>query len=278
MKYIHETYDSISQLIQTVNSRPVNSVFKHSSRSSRTNGRDFTGTSSYGEAEGLLKDGWDGPVKDLKAEISKLYAKANVVTTKARPRNSVVGYAPCVPAAILGLPESMIATEKVPSKVKAVTIVYANSAVGSVGASKFTKAGAVVLKLVNDLELKGYRVRLLCEFWSSECGDENAVGRVSIKDWRQPLDLKKIAFPIAHPSMMRRIGFSYVETHPGLRASWSGGYGYTTGNKKSYEQMVSEFKKNGLLTENEYYITMQLVEKCNYDSERVMKKAGITLK
>lgn len=279
MKYIHETFDGLDKLLQAIDSRPVNSVFKNKELSSHTGSKNFTGTSSYEEAADLVRNGWDEPVKDIKAAQKALQVKSNVVTQKARPRNCVVGYAPCVPAAILGLPESMIATERVPSKVKAVTIVYANSGNCGVKSEKFVKAGAAVLKLVNDLELKGYRVRLIVELFSAIQGDETIVCRATVKDWRQPLDLKKIAFPIAHASMLRRIGFKWLETVNGIKNyGWPSGYGYPLSNDKTCKQINELYIREKLLSENEYYINMKQVEADGYDTEKLMKSVGMTLR
>jgi hypothetical protein len=264
-------------MLQVISNRPINGVFKGREESSKTGSLSFTKTKSYDEAVDLVRNGWDEPVKDIKAAQKALSVKSNVTTQKARPRNSVVGYAPCVPAAILGLPESMVATERVPSKVKAVTIVYANAGNCGVKADRFVKSGAAILNLVNELELKGYRVRLICEAICAEEGDETIVVRATVKDWRQPLDLKKIAFPIAHPSMLRRIAFRWVETTPEIRhRGWPSGYGYPVSNKKSHTQISEMYRKNGLLGDNEYYINLQLAEEKGYDTEEIAKAAGMT--
>lgn len=280
-KYFYETFDSITQMLATLEKRPANAAFARKSElsSNETGNLKFYGTKSWEDAEELIRYGWDEPVKELKSELSKLQARSNVTTQKARPRNSVVGYAPCVPAAIMGLPESMIATERVPSKVKAVSIIYANTDAGGARRSEYIKAGAAMLKLVNELELKGYRVRLVCEFKAAIEGREVHVCRVVIKDWKQPLDLKKIAFPIANPSMQRRFGFRHLETVPGLTSSsWTGGYGGNLARTWEYDRQVREYKANGLLKEGDYFASKQIIEDCDYDTERLMKRIGMALK
>ena len=277
-KYISESFNSIDAMLRTIEKRPVNKVFKYHECSSENEGSSFSGTSSYKEAVELMKGGWSEPTKDLKAEASALKVKANATTQKARPRNAVVGYAPCVPAAIMGLPESMIATERVPTKIKAVTIVYASCDNAGTTTKQFLKAGAVILKIVNDLELKGYRVRLICEFYAAQKNNERLVGRVTVKDWRQPLDLKKIAFPIAHSSMLRRVGFKWIETQPEISQPWYSGYGRAIASEEdSYEDVVKAYKENGLLCDNEYYTSLQMVAACEHDSAAVMKRAGMSL-
>lgn len=278
MKYYFDVYKGIDDLLRKIESRPVNTVFKDATLSSNSENAKFSGTANYQEAVELFKSGWEDPVKDLKAEVKAANIRTNVTETKHRPRNSVVGYAPCVPAAILGLPESMIATERTPSKIKAVSIVHSVCANAATKTQEFLKAGAAVLKIVNDLELKGYRVQLDCEFDASVCGQETTVARFRLKDWRQPLDLKKLTFPMAHASMLRRIGFRHTETHPGIKYSgWTGCYGRALSSDMNYKQQVAMYKKQGMLAENEFFITLDMAKKNGYDTEKIMKQAGMKL-
>ena len=171
----------------------------------------------------------------------------------------------------------MIATERTPQKIKAVSIIYCSDASGSTPTKEFLKCGAVVLNIINELELKGYRVRLVNEFTGAKRGDEALISRVVLKDWRQPLDLKKITFPLAHSAMCRRFSFRYTETQPELRNSgWRPGYGTSLG-MKGYDKVVNTYKKEGLLTDNEYYLNLQMVKENDYDMQKVMEQAGMKL-
>lgn len=279
MKYFVETYDSIDKMLLTFDKRPVNAAFEGRHCSSKESGdARWRGTESYEEATDLIQHGWEEPLKDLKESIKTVGIKTNVTTQKIRPLNSVVGYAPHIPNAILGLPESMIATERTPSKVKAVTIIYSSDSNAGTSKKTFLDAGAVVLKIINDLELKGYRVRLVHEFCAAQSGDEAIIGRVSLKDWRQPLDLKKLTFPLANAAMIRRFGFRFTETVPGIKGSWAGGYGSAMNAISDYDRVCERLRKEGLLSDNEYFINISLVKRCSYDSEAVMKAAGMTMK
>lgn len=277
MKYICETFNSIEQMITVLDKRSPNKIWEGKSQTSNDEGGGFLGTKTYADAVELIKKGWEDPVKELKTAQTALRVKANGSTLKTRPRNSVVGYAPCVPAAILGLPESMIATERTPQKIKAVSIIYCSDASAGTATKEFLKCGAVVLNIVNELELKGYRVRLVNEFTGAERDNEALISRVVLKDWRQPLDLKKITFPLAHSAMCRRFSFRYTETQPELRnTGWRPGYGRPIGSR-GYAKVVEAYRKEGLLTDNEYYLNLQMVQKNDYDMQKVMEQAGMKL-
>jgi hypothetical protein len=170
----------------------------------------------------------------------------------------------------------MIMTEKTPSKVKAVSILFSMSVTADYTQEQILNAGIVVLNIVNDLELAGYRVKLDVEFFGSASGHDVSSARVNVKDWRQPLDLKKLAFPISHPSMFRRFGFHWLETQPKLTNSgYASGYGSSMW-KENYEKALEIFKESGMLDKNEYLITTYLCINEKYDKERIIKRCGLT--
>lgn len=279
MAYFVETYDSVEHMLRLFD-RPENAAFKGKHLSSKEDGSaSWNGTETYAEAVDLIRNGWEEPLKELKEAIKSVGIKTNVSTEKVRPRTSVVGYAPHVPNAIRGVPECMIGTERVPQKVKAVTIIYSSDANGGLSQQDFFNAGAVILKIINDLELNGYRVRLLHEFCAAKRDDEKIVGRVTLKDWRQPIDIKKLTFPLANAAMIRRFGFRFTEVIPGIKGSgWAGGYGGALNSLLDYKQVCEEFRKNKLLNDNEYFINIKLIRECKHDSDKVIEAVGMVLK
>lgn len=279
MAYFVETYSSVEHMLRMFD-RPENAAFAGKDLTSKEEGSaSWRGTKTYAEAVELIRNGWEEPLKELKAAMKNVGIKPNVTTETVRPRTSVIGYAPHVPNAIQGIPESMIGTERVPQKVKAVTIIYSSDANSALSHEDFFKAGAVVLKIINDLELNGFRVRLLHEFCAAQKGSEKIIGRVTLKDWRQPIDLKKLTFPLANAAMIRRFGFRFTEVIPGIKEKgWVGGYGGALNSLLDYKQVCEEFRKNKLLNDNEYFINIKLVRECKHDSEKVIEAAGMVLK
>ena len=60
---------------------------------------------------------------------------------------------------------------------------------------------------------------------------------VKIKDYNETLDLQRLSFPIAHPSMFRRFGFRVTESVEGLKSTnWP--YGYGRSIETDQEQML----------------------------------------
>lgn len=269
-----ERFENLTQMIRTIESRPNNKVFVGRS-DSKSLDYDFTRTHSYDEALKLLENGWSEPLAEIKKGVAAGF-KANGTSTKNRPQTGIVGYAPCVPNALLGLPNSMISTERVQTKVKACTILFSMSVTAGYSQEKILKAGIVILNIVNDLELAGYRVKLDVEFFCSKAGNDIASARVTVKEWRQPLDLKKLCFPISHPSMFRRLGFRWLETYPNLtNEDFRGGYGSSM-FKEDYANALKTFKDCGMLDKNEYLITTYLCMNKDYDKASIMKECGLT--
>lgn len=274
-----ERFENIAQMLHAIESRKENSVFSGAILTSKQHDSSFTRTKSYEEALDLVSKGWEEPLEEIKKGVSNNF-RSNTTLNKSRPQTGIVGYAPCVPNAILGLPNSMIMTEKTPSKVKAVTILFSMSVTAGVSQSDILKAGIVVLNIINDLELAGYRVRLDVEFYgagntSSSTPNRICSARVNVKDWRQPLDLKKLAFPISHPSMFRRFGFRWVETYPKLTdGSYRSGYG-SSHFKNKYDNAKKIFEENGLLDKNEYLITTYLCINKDFNKKEISKACGL---
>lgn len=272
-KMVYEYFDSIRDFVSAITTRkPRNSYYNNSHDPEQgKRGRGFFGTESFDAAMNLLKNGWEEPLDEIKKGVNANF-KSNTVRNKNLPRTGIVGYAPCVPNAILGLPNSMISTERTPTKTKVITIVYAISVTADITAKQLRKAGVNVLNIINNLELAGYRVRLNVEFVSTMINGVLHTVRVNVKDWRQPLDLKKLAFPIANPSAFRRMGWRWLETSP---QTVSCDYG-SSNFKEDYENAVETYKRRNLLPQNEYLITSYLCFESNHDETKITETCGLS--
>ena len=270
-----EQFDTIKKFLDTINSRPNNKVME-GKNNSHTGSEDFTRTTSYEEATRLILNGWDELLPRIKEQFKvSVKNNANGEITKRRTYNHVVGYAPNVPNAILGLPQSKITSDRVAQKVKAISIAYAPDANGGESAETFIKAGIVVLNIVNQLELNGTRVRLMITPMDSIYDESFVSCMVCVKDFREQLDLKKVAFPIANPSFLRRFGFKWLETYPELKErGFRSGYGSTISDESSHKD---DLVKGGVLTENDYFMSLGRIKELRYDIPKVMNDAGIQI-
>lgn len=266
MNIIKEHFNSINEMLSVIESRTNNSVMSGKD-SSHTGDKSFTGTKSYSEAHELFRNGYTEILPQIKAGVAGNLRKTEI-RQRRRVETGVMGYAPHVPNAILGLPNSMIYTKAQPQKTKAVSLVVGITENCGTDASEFIKSGIAALGVVNSLELKGYRVNLKVAYWCAEAGNEKAFCTINVKDYREHLDLQKLCFPLAHPSMFRRFGFKWLETSPDIKdGSWNWGYG---------RQINSlDFVKENFLSENEYFINLKITRDNNYDPEAIIKYLNI---
>lgn len=253
MKVNFEKFDSIDNFLKIIESRPNNEIMRNCNQSYTTS-KDFSGTANYEEAMNLLQNGYEKPLNQIKNEISK-DLKISQTRPRRIPKNHVFGFVPNVPNYILGIPEQMITISQTPQKVKTVSIIYYVGNNYNTTAKALEKAGIKILNAVNRLELSGVRVNLdICVMCSKKNG-EWQIGCVNVKGYREQMDLKKLCFPIAHPSMFRRFGFKFLEKSKDMENNFSCGYGSSA--KANDEQELN--KK--VFGETNFFITQDHVQK-----------------
>ena len=169
------------------------------------NGEQFTGTNSYEEAKELAIKGWDVPLQEFK----KAYSMENQKGMTENMTLGVEGFDPCVPMAVMGLPYNMFTFEEIPSNIKQVTILYKNSIPAKRNANYLVEAGKKLLALIAHLHKKRIQTRLI--------SIPNAIYTLSKKKIIDLVKIKKLCFPLAHTSWVRRIAFSVLETLPELQ-------------------------------------------------------------
>ena len=210
--FIIEEYDNFRELIANNRKRSYNF---DSDRVKRVR-KGWEGVDSYEEAEELLLYGWadEAKLKVIKDKVNKLQK------TKDRQRiafkNDIVGFAPIVPNAIIGIPQSMINTCRVAKKSKVVTLVIDGGFSAVTNTSTVIDWGAQLISKIMNLEKSGYRVRLeYADYYCSRSkGCKNHSLRVLLKNENQPFDIKRMMFALAHPAMLRVISFEWYRKLP----------------------------------------------------------------
>lgn len=266
MKHIHETFESITAF-KDIEKRKPNNVFAGGHLASRSIGdsyKSFARTESFGEANELMQKGY----KEGKDKMQQVISKINngQIQKRSRQNIDVVGFAPHVPNAIQGLPKSMISKQNIPAKTKVISIVYYFGESADESASKFIDAGAKLLSAIEAIEKKGMRVGLyVCSH--AYKADLHSV-KVKVKDWRQPLNTLKLAYPLAHPSFFRRHFFAWLESCPKVvDTGLSSGYGRPlNGDTMSgYSNRVKFLKNSGFIKSSDIYIEYRTLKRSNVE-------------
>lgn len=209
-KFNVETYDSAWQVVQDCKNRKMTSNSFHDMKDPDEI-EVWHGVKSYEEALNIMEHGYQPTVEKMKKNI-----KANLSGQSKRIsfHNDVVGYAPIVPLAIMGVPQSMMNSYMKPVKAKVIDIYYDMTANSSTKPEQFIEAGQKLLGAVMELEMQGYRFNIYSTqgFWRAGSGCDMLC--VKVKSANQPLDLKRISFPLTHPAFFRVIGFDWYSKFP----------------------------------------------------------------
>lgn len=265
---VTEDFRSLNQLMEELHKRP-NNRFMISSHESEEADYGFTGTESYEQAEQMLVNGYLDVLDKLRRDVkeqNKINAKYAADIAHPMPHTSVVGFCPCVPNAILGLPNSMVSVDRKPMKRKTLSILYCPRGHGGKEKEWFINAGVALLSAIDLVEKSGIEVQLkICFKYSQDnSGYELTFPTVMIKDYGERYSLQKISFPIAHPSIFRRIGFKWLETSPDIQKDYSSGYGQPP-------QDFALAKSKLVVDKNTYLLTTNDIQDANCDVAAVLK-------
>lgn len=254
-KNIIVNFDSIYELINYVEKTPTSHIFENDRNLSSIYGSyDFTMTNSFEEAIDLFKNGWQEMAVKL-TKMLKVKKTNKAYTTKTKSVIDVAGFQPVVPLYLNDIPQNMIRPQRVAIKDKVITISKCISYPSFVGKDEIVESSLKALEIVQKLEAQGYRVNINVISAASAIDDEVIICRkVRIKSANEKLNISKLAFPLVHPSMLRRIMFRFLETFP----MYTKGFTYGYGTSCSEEYFKSQMGKN------EYFIPSIIKDNAKY--------------
>lgn len=197
--------------------------------------RRFVGASRE-ETYKMLREGYQPVVDSLKAKL-----RASATTKRFKSYNDVAGYQPIIPNAIMGLPKSMINSSLTPIKMKVIDIYYESTVPAYRDADELIKAGSKMLGVITELEGQGYRFNLYITqgYYDKKLGTDMLC--LKVKSANQPLDLKRMSFPIAHTSFFRGMGFDWYSKFP--KGTFRSGYGQPISCNHTHEEIQNEYRK-----------------------------------
>lgn len=204
-----EVYTSAQEVVADCEKRSITNSDFHDMRTIDYD-KGFQGVASYDEALDLMRHGYQPTVEKFKAGLR---ATRQGNGKRITFQNNVVGANPVVPLAIMGVPNCMIDTCMKPIKSKVVDVYYDITSSCSTSTDTIIKNGQKVLGAITALEQQGYRFNLYAvqTYYSDKSADMLVV---RVKSSNQPLDLKRISFPLTHPSFFRVIGFDWYSKTP----------------------------------------------------------------
>lgn len=264
-RYTYVEYTNIEEYFKMIKDKPI---ARGRDNSSETGDSGWSGTSSLNEAINLMTKG--------DKESMKLLTKTKTVTDamfkdvevhKPKNVNSVEGHQPIVPHAIMGLPESMIKTERPPMNNKVVNVFINSSASSGTDKEEIAFHGAMLLSAVQQLENNGYRVGLYVGKIAYMAGGEDITGHiVNIKPPMAPLNLLKYSYYLINPSFLRRTCFRIDEVEDKIIDCTHDGYGQATNYSQIEDIVKGTFREQMLIYDSRVDINPNNTEEENVEN------------
>jgi len=234
--------------------------------------QQWSGTKTFDEAFNLAYTGW----KDGLDIIHKNFTKYRHIFEDLLPQQDVTkqmehdtsGEVVDVGRVLEGIPENMLTFKENTEQVKVISgnklqrIIFNATYSCAIEPAVIALNGSLLTLLVEQFELHGFRTELIYrEAIEGERG-EKLITDIPIKQFDESPDFNKIAFMLAHPSMLRRITFSLQENLPTtLRKTFriydGGGYG-----------QCIDYNNDLLLDKNNLYVPSL---KANYETEQCVQ-------
>ena len=262
-----EVYNSANAVIEDCKKRSITSRSFQNMNDGNLGGNSssFCGVESYDEALELLRDGYQPSVEKLKTELKNQFAGTG---KRISFKNDIVGYAPVVPLAVMGVPESMINSHIKPIKAKVVDVYYDGTFSWTVKSEDIIKTGCKVVSVILQLEQQGYRFNLYQVQTYSDSSDADVMV-VKLKDAAQPLDLKRVSFPLTHTAFFRVIGWDWYSKVPNGR--YRSGYGHAAIHENRINNKLTEIYKE-MFGENAVYISGNGLLNKGKDGEKYLEE------
>lgn len=241
---IMEEFTNYTEFLRTIETRETLWTLGDEPRNKVCDPHD-TKVESFEEAVNMLKFGYSENLDRMKSRVGEL--QKHGVRKKTRRFADVVGYTPIVANALLGIPNSMVNMERKPVASKVVTICYEPSVAFYTTPQEVFDFGCEFVNAAMNLEENGVRVRI--DYLKTNMRDGRIYAfRLPIKNERQPINLKRLMFPLTHIAMQRCLAWDWLEKLPNSYEMY--GYGHSLYASTQEEKQAIE----SLLKPNEYLI------------------------
>ena len=210
-KAIVRKFNSLAEYDAYLESGETNKIFAGSYRlATATTDGSFEGTKTWEEATNLMMNGDKERHNELKAARQEFRVASNAGTCSRRTMvRGVAGFMPNVPAAVMNMPQAMFDVKTTRHSARVLNVMYSPAANCSYEASEIDACGMKVAKAVYHTEAKGVRVNLWIVIGAQFY--EKIIVAVRVKTADQYGNLLKAAYPLAHPSFLRRQFFRAEE-------------------------------------------------------------------
>lgn len=222
---IIKKFNSASAYLEWATNAPC--LWKSEPESREEGNKSWAGTASYDEAYKLAKYGWRDGIKKLSREF-EIAKKILPPVTRERKRYDLEGFVPNPGRAASGEMFSMLQPNNKIKHKPVINIRNNFSYTWDKSSDEIIRWGASVCSYIDALEQSGVSVQLEAAFESRpSCGGGGGPAlsfQFPLKRADQQLSIASLVFWWAHPSALRRIGFSAKERLD-VEQYYRGGYG-----------------------------------------------------
>ena len=234
-------FDSLQEFYKYICDTPFNEAFRWTDHGSVSNDKWWTKTESFEEAVSLFKNGWSDMATKLVQKLKIIESKTEP-TMKPRNKLDVCGYQAIVPLYLQGVPNCMVNKKMVPVKQKVITLNKSLDYNGGTSSDKIVEESIKAMQIVKKLESQGFRCNLNIVLGTSAGWPEKQfIIKVRIKSANEKMNISKLAFPLVHPSMLRRLFFRFIEVYPNVTKSFVGGYGHPASSSELRNTFKGEY-------------------------------------
>jgi len=209
-------HNSFADFVEFAANENVVTRHERHSRTTRSDSLRWTGTASFEDAVKLAREGWPEGRERIAKYSAQFAAMLGSRLRKPILSHSVAGFAPDVGAFLCGEPENMFNRETrdddAPGKI--LSLVVNGGASASISPETIMRRGAMIVALIDALENAGYSCNLTVAYVATEGhsgSGAHGADLVQVKRAGEPVEIDRLAFIFAHPSMLRRIVFSARE-------------------------------------------------------------------
>lgn len=235
------SFNSLGEFSDYITTTPINAAFANANLSSETGSEYFTKTESFDEAMKLFREGWSVEAQDLVVKLAEAEKKAQAQSVNRRCYDVAGGFV-SVPRYIQGKPNCMIRMKKQQIKQRVIDVYKSIDYSGRTSADKIIEESVKAMQIIKRVESMGVRVNLYITMGIKTPYDTyKSIINVKVKDASEKLNVSKLAFPLAHPSMLRRLQFRFIEVSPftnSTRFNWS--YGKVVSAKEMRKALITD--------------------------------------
>jgi len=234
-------YDSLHEFYEYLIHTPFNEAFCWAKHSSVDGDYYFTKTRDFSEAVELFKNGWSDMATKLVQKLKVIESKTEP-TMKPKNTLSIAGYQAIVPLYLQGVPNNMVTKKMTPVKQKVITLNKSIDYNGGVSAEQIIEESIKAMQIVKKLEAQCYRCNLNIVLGTTAgYPSKQFVIKVRIKSANEKMNVSKLAFPLVHPSMLRRLFFRFIEVYPNVTKSFVSNYGSPATSNEMREIFKGEY-------------------------------------